>query len=67
MRQLSRNELDNLDFDANLMGFRIVYIRKPLDQFHFVLYHKHPELKYMGHYKNVRDVQNAMQQNYVGV
>ena len=65
MRMLNKTEIADLEFDADLMGFRVVYIAKPLDENHFVLYHKEPVLKHVGHYRNLRDLHLAMQANYV--
>jgi hypothetical protein len=59
MRQLSKNEVD-----AGLMGFRVVYIPKPLDWNHFVLYYLQPELTYVGHYRGLNEVKLAMQKHY---
>lgn len=69
MRKLSQREVDDLEFDAGLMGFRVVYLPKPLDWNHFVLYYLKPELKYVGHYRTLNDVRMAMQKHYkpVGV
>lgn len=64
MRLLSKTELSDLQFDADLMGYRLVYLPKPLDQFHFVLYRKEPVLQHIGHYRNVTEVTRAMQENY---
>ena len=64
MRSLSRKELDDLMFDADLMGYRVVYLPKPLDENHFVLYYKKPVLTHVGHYRRLNDVKMAMQQNY---
>lgn len=64
MRKPSKNEVDDLEFDAGLMGFRVVYIPKPLDQNHFVLYYLKPELTYVGHYRTLDNVRMAMQKHY---
>jgi hypothetical protein len=64
MREMTRNEVDDLEFDADLMGMRVVYIKKPLDENHFVLYYKKPELTYIGHYRNLNAVRVAMQKHY---
>ena len=66
MRQITKNEIDDLEFDADLMGMRVVYIKKPLDENHFVLYHRKPELTYIGHYRRLNDVKIAMQKHYQG-
>ncbi|NDC96331.1 hypothetical protein EB118_19870 [bacterium] len=63
--KLSKNEIADLEFDADLMGFRLVYLPKPLDNNYFVLYHKEPVLTYIGHYSNLNDLNVAMQKNYV--
>lgn len=65
MRLLNKTEIADLEFDADLMGFRLVYIPRPLDENHFVLYYKEPVLTYIGHYRNIRDLQVAMQKHYV--
>jgi hypothetical protein len=62
--RFTKTEISNLDFDADLMGYRLVFIEKPLDENHFVLYYKKPELTYIGHYRRVRDLQEAMQKHY---
>ena len=69
MRQLSQREIDDLYFDAQLMGFRVVYLKKPLDQNHFVLYYLQPQLTHVGHYRTLNDIRMAMQKHYrpVGV
>jgi hypothetical protein len=64
MRKPSKNELDDLRFDAELMNFRVVYIEKPLDWNHFVLYYTQPQLEHVGHYKTMNDVKLAMQKHY---
>jgi hypothetical protein len=64
MRVLNKVEVADLQFDADLMGYRLVYLPKPLDQFHFVLYYKEPVLTYIGHYRNLNDLNKAMQDNY---
>lgn len=64
MRQLTKREVEDLEFDAQLMGFRVVYIKKPLDWNHFVLYYLKPELTYVGHYRTLNNVRMAMQQHY---
>lgn len=64
MRQLSQREIDDLYFDAQLMGFRVVYLKKPLDQNHFVLYYLQPQLTHVGHYRTLNDVRMAMQEHY---
>lgn len=64
MRQLSKRELADLEFDAQLMGFRVVYLKKPLDENHFVLYYLKPQLTHVGHYRRLNDVRAAMQQHY---
>jgi len=64
MKQMSKNELDDLYFDAELMNFRVVYIEKPLDENHFVLYHTKPQLEHVGHYRRLNDVKLAMQKHY---
>jgi hypothetical protein len=65
MKKLSNMDLDDLQFDAQLMGFRVVYLEKPLDWNHFVLYHLMPQLTYVGHYRTLNDVRMDMQQHYV--
>lgn len=62
--QLTKTQIDDLMFDADLMGYRLVYLQKPLDNNPFILYYKKPELTYIGHYKNLRTLQEAMQTNY---
>jgi hypothetical protein len=64
MKKPSKYELDDLTFDAQLMNMRVVYIEKPLDNNHFVLYHTMPQLDYIGHYRLLNDVKLAMQKNY---
>lgn len=64
MKKLSKNEIEDLAFDASLMGFRVVYIPKPLDWNHFVLYYLKPELTYIGHYRTLDNVRMAMQKHY---
>lgn len=64
MRKLTKKEISDLEFDADLMGFRVVYIEKPLDENHFVLYKRQPQLTYVGHYRRMNDIQMAMQQTY---
>ena len=64
MRKLTKTELEDLEFDAQLMGFRVVYLEKPLDWNHFVLYHLMPQLTYVGHYRTLNDVRMAMQEHY---
>jgi hypothetical protein len=64
MRQLTKNEIDDLEFDAGLMGFRVVYLPKPLDWNHFVLYYLKPELTYVGHYRGLNEVKLGMQKHY---
>ena len=64
MRKLSQREVDDLEFDAGLMGFRVVYIPKPLDWNHFVLYYLQPELTYVGHYRGLNEVKMGMQKHY---
>lgn len=64
MRKPSKTELDDLVFDAELMNMRVVYLEKPLDWNHFVLYHAKPQLEYVGHYKHLNEVKLAMQKNY---
>jgi hypothetical protein len=64
MREMTKTEVEDLEFDAELMGMRVVYIRKPLDENHFVLYYSKPELKYIGHYRRLNDVKMAMQKHY---
>jgi len=64
MRTPTAREIDDLHFDAELMRFRVVYLPKPLDWNHFVLYHTQPELEYVGHYRSLNDVKLAMQKNY---
>jgi hypothetical protein len=61
MRKPSKNELDDLYFDAELMNFRVVYIEKPLDENRFVLYHNKPQLEHVGHYRRLNDVKLVMQ------
>ena len=53
-----------MEFDAQLMGFRVVYLKKPLDCNHFVLYYLKPQLTHVGHYRTLNDVRMAMQQHY---
>jgi hypothetical protein len=65
MRKLSKTEIADLEFDADLMGYRVVYLPKPLDENHFVLYRKEPVLTHIGHYRNLIKVRQAMQDNYV--
>jgi len=62
--RLSKNQISDLEFDADLMGFRVVYIEKPLDENHFVLYYKKPQLSYIGHYRRLNDLHMAMQNHY---
>jgi hypothetical protein len=64
MREMTKTEVEDLEFDAELMGMRVVYIRKPLDENHFVLYYSKPELKYICHYRRLNDVKMAMQKHY---
>ena len=64
MRKLTQREVDDLEFDAGLMGFRVVYIPKPLDWNHFVLYYLQPELTYVGHYRGLIEVKMGMQKHY---
>ena len=64
MKKLTKNEIDDLEFDAGLMGFRVVYLPKPLDWNHFVLYYVKPELTYVGHYRGLNEVKMAMQKHY---
>ena len=64
MRQLTKNEIDDLECDAGLMGFRVVYLPKPLDWNHFVLYYVKPELTHGGHYRGLNEVRLAMQKHY---
>lgn len=64
MRVLSDREIKDLEFDAELMGFRVVYLKKPLDDNHFVLYHLKPVLTHVGHYRRLNDVKLAMQKHY---
>lgn len=64
MRSLSEREIEDLQFDASLMGFRVVYIPRPLDENHFVLYYVKPVLTHIGHYRRLNDVKLAMQKNY---
>lgn len=64
MRKPTKNELDDLYFDAELMNFRVVYIEKPLDENHFVLYYNKPSLEHVGHYRRLNDVRLAMQKHY---
>jgi hypothetical protein len=64
MNSLSKREIEDLEFDADLMGFRVVYIRKPLDENHFVLYYRKPQLTHIGHYRRPNDVRLAMQKYY---
>jgi len=64
MKKLSKKDVSDLEFDANLMGFRVVYLEKPLDENHFVLYRKKPQLTHIGHYRRLTDVQLAMQTHY---
>ena len=65
MRKLTKTEISDLEFDADLMGFRVVYLPDPLDENHFVLYHKKPVLTHIGHYRKLTDVWLAMQEHYV--
>jgi len=64
MRKLTKAEISDLEFDANLMGFRVVYLPNPLDENHFVLYHRKPMLTHVGHYRRLWDVRMAMQEHY---
>lgn len=64
MRKLSKKEVDDLEFDADLMGFRVVYLEKPLDDNHFVLYYRKPQLAHIGHYRRLADLHLAMQTHY---
>lgn len=66
MKQLTKAEIADLEFDANLMGFRVVYLPRPLDDNHFVLYYQKPVLTHVGHYRRLSDVRQAMQTNYRG-
>ena len=65
MRKLTKTEIADLEFDADLMGFRVVYLPNPLDENHFVLYHRKPVLTHVGHYRRLNDVRMAMQEHYV--
>lgn len=65
MRSLSSAEIADLEFDADLMGYRAVYLPKPLDYNFFVLYRKKPELTYVGHYRTLDSVYRAMHDNYI--
>ena len=62
--RFNKKQISDLEFDADLMGYRLIFIEKPLDENHFVLYYKKPELTYIGHYRRVNDLQVAMQNNY---
>jgi hypothetical protein len=64
MKQLTKNEIADLEFDAEFMGFRVVYLPKPLDWNHFVLYYLKPELTYVGHYRGLNEVKLGMQKHY---
>ena len=46
------------------MGFRVVYLPKPLDWNHFVLYYVKPKLTHVGHYRGLNEVKLAMQKHY---
>jgi hypothetical protein len=63
-KKVTNAELEDLQFDAQLMGFRVVYIKKPLDDNHFVLYRTKPELQHVAHCRRLNDVRIAMQKYY---
>ncbi len=64
MKQLTKNQIDDLECDAELRGFRVVYLPKPLDCNHVVLYYVKPKLTLVGHYRGLNEVRLAMQKHY---